>query len=143
MSKHIERQLVADKAVVHDVMPAAAKPHEVDRTFEVPPVAYAMTVGCYLGFVAIMAAALGNPGLIIPMAVFAFFIVAGFGLPTIWAKMEPEKTSKALSWGRFRQQGISTYTGRISAGEAMAQVLVLPVLVFFWGLVIAVMIALV
>ncbi|MFN2100202.1 hypothetical protein [Altererythrobacter sp. MF3-039] len=142
MSKHFERELVADRAVVYSRMPADTR-HEVDRTFEIPPIAYALTVGSYLGFLAILTAAVGNSELIIPMVIFSFFIVAGFSLPTIWTRLEPEKTSKALSWGRFRQQGILTHTGHVTAGEAMAQVLILPVLVFFWGLAIAVILALI
>ena len=142
MSKHIERQLVADKAVVHDAMPAKAA-HEVNRTFEIPPAVYALTVGGYLGFLAILTIAVGHPELIIPMVIFTFVIVAGFALPTIWSRMHPENSSKALTWGQFRQQGISTHTGRLTAGEATAQVLVLPMLVFFWGLAIAVILALI
>lgn len=140
MSKHLERQLVADKAIVHDRLRFR---HEVDRSFELPPIAYQLTVGCYLGFLALMTVAFGNPGLAIPMAIFVVFIVGGFGLPTIWTRMKPENRSKPMGWGRFANQGIVTLTGRLSAREAMAQVLVLPVLIVCWGLAIAVIAALV
>ena len=140
MSSLLERQLVADKAIVHDRLKVR---HEIDRSFELPAVVYALTAGCYLGFLAIMTVTFGNPGLAIPMAIFAFFIVAGFALPTIWATMRPDNRSKPLTWGRLSSQGIATLTGRLSAGEAMAQVLVLPVLIVCWGLAVAVIAALV
>ena len=144
MSKHFDRQLVADQAIVHESLQAAGRPtRETDRTFELPPIAYKATVGLYLGFLAVMFAGFGNPGLAIPMAIFALFIVAGFGLPMIWTKMQPENRSKPLTWGKFANEGIATLTGRLSAGEAMAQVLVLPVLIVCWGLVVVVIAALV
>ena len=144
MSKHFERQLVADKAIVHDRLQVATAPgHEVDRSFELPPVAYKLTVGLYLGFLAVMTVGFGNPGLAIPMAIFGIFIVAGFGLPAIWTKMQPANRSEPLGWGKFANDGIATHTGRLSAGEAMAQVLVLPVLIVCWGLAVVVIAALV
>ncbi len=142
MSNHIERELVAGKAVVHEALPKG-RSHEVDRSFELPPIAYGLTAACYFAFLGLMIAAVGNPGLIIPMAICAVFFVGFFGVPSIWVRMHPEDGKKAMTWGQFNQRGISTLTGRLGAGEAMAQVLVLPVLIVCWGLVIAVMVALV
>lgn len=140
MSKHLTRELVAEHAVIVE---APRPAHEVDRSFELPKGLYVATVGLYLGFLAVMAFGLSTPGLIIPMVIFTLFIVAGFGLPMIWATMEPGHRSKPMSWSRLVSQGVSTYTGRVKAGDAAAQVLILPVLIFCWGVATVTIVALV
>ncbi len=131
MVKHFTRELVAEQAIIVETPKVA---HEVDRSFELPKGLYVATVALYLGFLAVMAAGLSSPGLIIPMAIFAFFILAGFGLPTIWARMQPPHRSRNMSWSRLVSQGVATHTGRVSARDAAVQVLVLPVLIFCWGI---------
>ena len=84
MSKHFTRELVAEQAIILD---SPQVTHEVDRSFELPKGLYVATVGLYLGFLAVMAAGLSSPGLIIPMVIFTLFIVAGFGLPAVWTRM--------------------------------------------------------
>ena len=87
MSKHLTRELVARRAAI---VPAPKFRHEVDRTFELPKDLYAATVALYLGFLAVMATGLSTPGLIIPMAIFTLFVVAGFGVPAIWTSWHPK-----------------------------------------------------
>ena len=130
MSRHFTRELVSQHA---NVVAAPAPQHEVDRTFELPKGLYVATVGLYLGFLAVMAVGLSTPGLVIPMAIFAFFIVAGFGLPAIWARLEPRRASRQMRWGELARRGVSTATGRVTARDAAVQVLILPVLIFCWG----------
>ena len=135
MSKHLTRELVAEQARVVEA-PAVAhgtQRHEVDRTFELPKGLYAATVGLYLGFLAVMAAGLSAPGLIIPMAIFAIFIFAGFGVPAMWTKLGPTNASKQMSFAQLRRDGIQTLTGRLSAKDATIQMLILPVIIFCWG----------
>lgn len=134
MSKLISTELLDQKARIVDA-PTKRKV-EVDRTFELPRALYATTVGCYLGFLAITATAFGNPGLIIPMVIFAFFILAGFAIPTIWTRLSPETKSRATNWGKFRSDGIMTHTGRLTARDATIQMLILPVLIVLWGLAV-------
>ncbi|EDL49012.1 hypothetical protein [Erythrobacter sp. SD-21] len=130
MSKHLTRELVAEQAAIV----AAPKPrHEVDRTFELPKGLYAATVALYLGFLAVMATGLSSPGLIIPMAIFTLFVVAGFGVPAIWARLEPAPRSRPMSFARLRRDGIVTLTGRLTARDASVQMLILPVIIFCWG----------
>ena len=38
----------------------------------------------------------------------------------------------ALSWSEFRRLGVMTATGRLDAGQAALQVLILPVLILAW-----------
>jgi hypothetical protein len=56
-----------------------------------------------------------------------------FGVPTIWARMNPATSSQALSWQQFKRRGIQTGSGWLSADAATAQVLTLPILVLLWG----------
>ena len=141
MSRLLTRDQIALEAVVH-AAPLPAHP-ATDRSFELPPVLYRATVGCYLGFLGVMAAGLGNPGLLIPMAIFAFFIVAGFSLPAIWVRMQPDNPSRAMTWPRLVREGVATHTGRVTARDAAVQMLILPVLVLMWGVAVVTIAALV
>lgn len=133
MAERIAREKVAERAIIHEA-PVARQPTATDRRFELPTVLYGATVALYLGFVATLAIAFSNPELNVLVAVFALIIVAGFGVPAIWARMKPENSQHAASWSRFNAEGIMTLTGRCSASAAAVQVLILPVLIFVWGL---------
>lgn len=138
MTSQITREQVAAKATIHG---EAHAPTSVQRTFELPVGLYVLTVGAYLGFLAIMALGFGAPRLAIPMVIFTVSIVMGFGVPLMWVRMKPDNAARQLDWGRFAARGIQTFTGPIKAGEAAAQVLVLPVLILFWGIVVTSMAA--
>lgn len=140
MSRHLTRELVAQQAEVRREL---LHPVVVDRSFELPRALYIATASLYLGFIAVLGLGLATPGLLIPMAIFAVFIVAGFGLPAVWVSMKPDNAVRQLDWGRFRRQGIATLTGRLTAGEAAAQMLVLPILIFAWGVTCVIIAALV
>lgn len=49
--------------------------------------------------------------------------------------------SSPRTWGQFRNRGIVTATGRLSASEASIQVLMLPGLMLLWAVVVAVIAA--
>lgn len=124
------------------VVPAVRHQIEADRNFGLPNSLYAATIACYLGFLAIVGSAFANPGLAIPMAVIVLLIAAFFGVPAIWTRLK-ENASRPATQGEFEAHGIMTLTGHLSAGEASAQVLVLPVLLVCWGLAVALIAALV
>ncbi len=113
----------------------------VNRTFELPPALYIGTLIGYFAFLTIMTVCFMNPELALPMAVFSFAIIAGFGLAFKWVAMNPDNAAKTLSWGQFANRGVQTLSGRLTAFEASAQVLTLPILMVFWGLCIAVIVA--
>ncbi len=130
MSKYLTREFVAEQATIV----AAPKPrHEVDRTFQLPIGLYTATVALYLGFLVVMATGFSTPGLIIPMAIFTIIIVAGFGVPAVWTRLSPITESKQITFSRLQREGISTLTGRLSAKDASVQMLILPIIVFCWG----------
>lgn len=129
MSKVLHDHLVQGKA---RIVEAPRRDAKVDRSFGLPTGLYAATVGCYFAFIGLMAAGFGNPGLVIPMVIFAVFIVAGFGVPAIFTRLKGND-DKPKTMGAFSQNGIMTHTGRLSPRDAAIQVLILPVLVVLWA----------
>ena len=142
MAERVSRQVIATKAVVHSEA-ALLAPHEVDRSFELPTALYALSIALFLGFMAVTAVGFGNPELILPLAVIVLSIVAIFGVPAIWVRMAPENRRSAKSWSRFRLDGIVTGSGHTSARDAMVQVLIMPALIFLWGVATVIIAALV
>lgn len=130
MTSLTDRERIADKAVLRKAPPVRTI---VDRTFELPLGLYVATVVAYLGFLGIMAVGFGNPHLAIPMVIFTVIVLMGFGVPAVWVRLKPEATARALDWGRLASKGIQTFTGPVSSRDAAVQVLVLPVLILFWG----------
>ena len=137
MSKLVQDHLARGEAriVAAPEQGAAVAPRsqvESDRNFELPTGLYAATAGLYLAFIAVMFAGLGNPALVIPMVIFAVFIVAAFGVPAIWVRLKGN-VSKPLTSGVFAKKGIMTNTGRLAARDATIQMLILPILIVLWG----------
>ncbi|HMP56881.1 MAG TPA: hypothetical protein PKD92_09955, partial [Novosphingobium sp.] len=126
-------KLIATPAL-NEVAAVSAEPARtrVDRNFGLPTGLFVATVVCYLGFVGLMATLFANPGLAIPLVIFAGFIIAAFGLAGWWAWMAPENDTRPLTWGQFVHRGVQTGTGLLTAGQASVQVLILPVLILFW-----------
>jgi len=143
MAEQLSRVDIAAQATIHAAPPAATAQTAVDRTFELPAGLYGTTVALYLGFLAIMAVGFGNPLLAIPMTIIVLTIIAGFALPTIWTRLEPDSGQHPKSLGRFSHEGIGTGSGRSAARDASVQVLILPVLIFLWGIAVLVIAALV
>lgn len=115
---------------------------ESDRNFGLPKALYAATVACYLGFLLVVGTAFASPMLAIPMAIFVVFIVAGFGVPAIWTRLAGNP-SEPQTMGEFALKGIMTHTGRLAPRDATIQMLILPVLLVVWGLIVAVIAAVV
>lgn len=138
MSKYLIREAIVDRAIILD---APVKPHEVDRSFEMPKALYGVMVGLFLGFLAVTATGLSSPGLIIPMAIFTVFIVAGFGVPAIWTRLAPDNTQDAMSVQQLMARGIVTNTGLCKGKDAVIQMLILPALILCWGVAVVIIAA--
>lgn len=143
---HIVHDLIAsgEARIVDQPQVAAPVRHQVetDRHFGLPKALHAATIGCYLGFLAVTAAAFGNAELAIPMAIFVLFIIAGFGVPAIWTRLA-DNSSAPQTLGEYARDGVMTHTGRLAPRDATIQVLILPVLLVCWGLAVAVIAAVV
>jgi len=137
MAEKLTPEFIAEHAIVHAELPVIARPRhqvDVDRNFELPTGLYVGTVSLFLAYLAVMAFGFGNPGLVLPMAIFVLFVVAGFGVPALWAGMKPEKADKPLSWSRFMSEGLHTPHGRCAGGEAAVLVLLMPGVILCWGI---------
>ena len=141
MSRSFTRDQLAPHARI--VTPPVPRETVVDRTFELPRRLYAATVALYLGFVGVLGLGFSTPEMAIPVAIFALFIVAGFGVPAVWTRLAPGHASRPLGWSRFAGEGLVTLTGRMTARDATAQMLILPVLIFLWAVTVLVIAALV
>ncbi|WP_338243858.1 hypothetical protein [Aurantiacibacter hainanensis] len=141
MVEQLTREKLAEQADIRIEAPRVAAP--TDRTFELPTGLYVATVALFLGFITVLTVGFAHPEMNIPFAIFALFIVAGFGVPAIWTLLAPETKSRPRTWARFRQEGIMTAYGRTNARDATVQVLILPTLIFVWGLTCVLIAALV
>jgi hypothetical protein len=139
MSVRIDSALLRADA---KIVPAPAQRACEDRTFGLPWGLHAAYFGLFLAYLGVMAVGFPHPEMVLPMAIFFFFTAAFYVVPMIWAVMQPGNPSKAISMGQLLARGISIETGHSSGGAAIAQVLVLPVLIFFWGLAAVVIAAL-
>lgn len=135
MSRQVSAAALIEAASVSNAPPRT----RVDRTLGLPVGLYIATAACYFGFLFVMSLALMEPRLAIPMAICFIFVAMFAGVVAKWVRMDPPNSSHALSWGRFQLQGISAHTGPVTARDAAAQVLVLPVLILFWGIAVAVL----
>ena len=135
MSKLLTRDLIAQQARIVDAPGIGHnRPQpECDRTFELPKSLYLATVGLYLGFLAVMWMGLSAPDLAIPMVIFVAFVTAGFGVPAIWTRLNPQTSARQTTFAQLRQRGIQTLTGHCKAKDAAIQMLILPVIIFCWG----------
>jgi ABC-type dipeptide/oligopeptide/nickel transport system permease component len=142
---HIVHDLIARgeaRIVGQPAEPVVRHQVEADRNFGLPTALYGATIACYLGFLAIVGTAFANPLLAIPMAAIVLLVVAIFGVPAIWTRLKGN-TSEPETLGEFETKGIMTNTGRLAPRDAAIQVLILPVLLVFWGIAIAVIAAIV
>ena len=111
------------------------------RSFDLPTGLFAATVGLYFAFLAVMAAAFADPGLIVPMGIFYIYIIMAFGVPALWVRMKPDHADRPLGWRQFMREGIVTHTGRLAGRDAAVQVLILPTLILGWGIAMAAIVA--
>ena len=114
-----------------------------DRNFGLPTGLYLAMACLFFAFIAVMTIGFAAPAMAVPAGVFVAFLAAFFTVPALWVGMKPDNGSKPLDWTRFRHRGIDTLTGHAKPGEAMVQMLILPVLILFWGIAVVVLTALI
>jgi hypothetical protein len=137
MTKHMPAAMFEQDSIVAITSVTPDKAEPAGHVFDLPPVLHGLTVACYFGFLGIMAAAFGNREMILPFVVFFFFVAMGFAVPAQWARMAPSY-GRLPTWADFRRTGIDCATGRLSSGSAIAQVMMLPVLILIWAIVVAI-----
>jgi hypothetical protein len=96
----------------------------------------------FFGSLAVLAAGLADPGLVVPMAINFAFLTAFFGVPAIFVSVVDDG-KRAMRWSELMSCGIETVTGHSSGREALVLTLVLPMLIFCWAIAIVAINALV
>jgi hypothetical protein len=123
--------------VARDEIVAAPAPRACDdQGFELPKGLYIAMAALFAGFVGVLGLSFRGGHMAVAYGVIFAFIAAFFAIPAMFPAMAPDR-KKALSWSTFRMRGIQTATGRGSAGEATTLVLLLPFLIFCFGMAVA------
>ena len=120
-----------------EIVAAPLKRSCEDQTFELPAGIYVAMASMFVGFVMVLALAFRGGHMPVVYGVVFAFIGAFFAVPALFPSMAPD-SHKALSWFNFQDRGIMTATGRTSAREASILVLLLPFLIFCFGVAVAV-----
>lgn len=111
-----------------------------ERVFDLHPALHAGVFGGFFAYLGIMWAAFATRELVIPFVIFAVFLAAAWIVPALWAKVAETPGAKP-SFSEFLRDGFACETGRITAGAAMGQVLIMPAMLILWGTAIAVIVA--
>jgi len=140
IARQSKQELLAQGEVVAAPVVAAISGQRActDQNFGLPTGLYVAMVAMFAGFVAALALVLHGGHLVVAFAIFAFIGIY-FGVPFLFPKMAGSGGAKALSWDEFTDRGITTATGHSTAREAAVLVLLLPSLIFCFGLAVAVL----
>ncbi|HEX8241288.1 MAG TPA: hypothetical protein VF574_16255 [Allosphingosinicella sp.] len=124
-----------EDAVLHSAPPLRRDRGE--RVFDLHPAVHAMVIGAWMTFVGILCAAFMAPEMILPAGVVVISVVALFVTPALWARLVPDDGLGRQSWAEFLREGVECLTGRLTAGQALVQIMTLPVLLVGLALAMA------
>ncbi len=138
MSRPIARE---ELARTHQLVPAPEarpnlRPGVETRHFDLPVALHAGYFGLILAYLAVMFAGFRAPGMILPIAICVIFTAAFYVVPALWSGMKPGHDDRPLPLQALLAKGIRTHTGWCRGRDAVAQVLLLPILILAWGLVV-------
>ena len=114
----------------------SAQPREGERKmFELPANIWIAMVGCYGIFLAALLAATGGASATFAIAISAVYVVMFFGTARALLRQAPPQPRSPLE-----RSGavLSTAFGPVGHGEVLAQVLIVPAAVAFFGIAIAI-----
>lgn len=110
--------------VVEPVVLAPRAPEP--STPDLPKAVGWMIVGAYAAILGAFGLAfLGDAEVGLVLGVCAVYLAVYLGVPAVILRMEKAETRPDLA--DFLRDGLSTWTGRVSAGSALAQILTVPV----------------
>ena len=119
--------------------PGPLRRNRGERAFDLHPGVHAMVIACWSTFVAVLAATFMGPDLVVPAGILAVSVVALFLTPGLWGRVRPDDGAPKQSWGEFLEEGVDCLTGRLTAGQALAQIMVLPALLTAMAFVFAIL----
>lgn len=120
------------------IQPVPLRRNRGDRVFDLHPAIHLATIGAYFLFIAILTTAFMGRELMVPTAIFILGVAALFVTPALWARVVLDDGAPKQSWGEFLQEGVECHTGQLTAGQSLAQILVLPGLMISLALAMAV-----
>ena len=107
----------------------AAKPEYA--VSEIPAAVGLMIVALYLLIIALFALTIATAGEApFMIAIDVVFMAAFFTVPMILLKLEGDPARRP-TFDRFMREGVQTYTGHVSGGGALTQMLIVPLLLAF------------
>lgn len=109
-----------------------------EQSFELPTGLYVASGLLFLGFVSVLSLAFANPGMAVPFGIIVAFLAAFFAVPAIFVRVGGRQRNGAssLRWSDFTESGVATEHGRCSGRDATILVLLLPALIFCFGLAV-------
>lgn len=122
-----------------EVVAAPAQSACTDQTFELPTGLYVAMVVFFAGFVGVLAMVFRGGHLAVAFGVIFAFIAAYFSVPWIFPRIAGDSRNKAMRWDEFSERGILTATGHSTARDAAILILLLPFLIFCFGLAVAIL----
>jgi Flp pilus assembly protein TadB len=134
MSIHIPAREIEQQA---QIVTAPLKRNRGERVFDLHPAVHFALLGLYLAFAGILMTAFMGEHLIVPAVIIIVGILSLFVTPGLWARVAGDDLRKR-SFAEFLQEGVDCITGRLTAGQALAQIMVLPALMVGLALVFAV-----
>jgi len=144
IARQSKQELLAHGEVVAAPLATAVSMQRActDQNFGLPTGLYVAMVAMFAGFVGALALVLHGGHLAVAFGAIFAFIGIYFGVPFLFPKMAGSSGAKAPSWDEFSDRGIVTATGHTNAREAAILVLLLPSLIFCFGLAVAILWAL-
>ena len=127
----------------HEIVAPPAQRSCEDHSFEMPTGLYWASAAFLFAFVGVTSVGFASPGLMVPIAIIVFFLAMFFAVPVLFVRSAPKEARGALSWSALMESGIDTATGPTSGREAAILVLILPLLIFCWGVAVVTIAALV
>ena len=139
MSVHTPDAALIARRTIIDTTTAQKPPMTLPtRHFDLPPLLHGATLGLFLVYLAVMGATFAGGRMPIVLAICAISVIGMFVVPGLFQLMGPSHEDRPLSMFAFARDGIDCLTGRLAAGQASVQVLIMPVLILIWGIVIAI-----
>ncbi len=135
---HPLAQLQEDVRVARISAAAPLRRNRGERVFDLHPAVHFMLIGTYFAFAGILCLTFMGPDLVVPAAIVGIGIASLFITPGLWARVVPDDRLPKQSWADFLREGVDCITGRLTAGQALAQIMVLPALMVGLALVFAI-----
>jgi hypothetical protein len=120
----VENMAAPAAAQAAEEAPFAATPAMAD----VPSAVGGLIVGSYVALILVFFGLFANsPVALFSITICAFFVAMFFAVPRIFLSIEAAPQRRP-SFDRFMRTGLQTLTGRTGGGDALLQMLIVPVL---------------